>query len=120
MPSGLQARDEVTTTATESGACITADGPRRWLATKPIPHLRIGTVHCWNSYFLFPPKLNKSVRSPRAGLFDGAYGSVTLGIGLGRLSRLRSVIGGSAQLYSMNFKIETWSLYWCEMCPAEV
>ena len=60
-----------------------------------------------NSHFLFPPKLNKSVRSPSAGLFDGAYGSVTLGIGLGRLSRLLSVIGGSAQLYSMNLRIET-------------
>ena len=43
-----------------------------------------------------------------------------LGIGLGRLSRLRPVSGGSPQLYSMNFRIETWSLYWCEMCPAVV
>lgn len=84
-------------------------GPKL-VGDEPIPLLRHGIrkgAGCRNSYFLPPPKLNKSVRSPRAGLFDGAYGLVTLGIGLGRLSRLRSVIGGSAQLYSMNFSIET-------------
>ena len=53
-------------------------------------------------------KLNRSNRSPIAGLFPGTYGVVPP-VGLGRLSRLRSLIAGSDQLCSMNFRIETWS-----------
>jgi hypothetical protein len=37
--------------------------------------------------------------------------------GLGRLSRLRLVIGDTFQFASMNFNTETWSEYVCEMPP---
>ena len=55
-----------------------------------------------------------------AGLFVGTYGLPLLAIGFGSLSRPNFVTGGSFQLASMNFKIETWSAYSCEMCPGAV
>src|SRR5262249_8159836 len=50
-----------------------------------------------------------SIRSPIAGMLRGTEGLALSMIGLGRLSRLRSVIGGRRQLRSMNLSIETWS-----------
>ena len=52
------------------------------------------------------PKSNMSNRSPIAGMLVGMYGELALMIGLGRLSRLRSVSGFSSQLRSMNFTTE--------------
>ena len=46
-----------------------------------------------------------------AGLFVGTYGLSAEATGLGKLSRLRVVTGGTAQFASMNFRIETWSEY---------
>ena len=59
------------------------------------------------SYFLWPPKLNRSIRSAMAGLFSGTYGLLLLVMGLGKLSRLRLETGASPQFASINFKIET-------------
>src|ERR1700756_1418951 len=68
----------------------------------------------------FFPKLNKSIKLLMAGPFRGTYGFSLVATGLGRLSRLRSVTGAKCQLASMNFRIETWSLYACETWPALV
>lgn len=54
-------------------------------------------------------KLNIPNRSLSAGLFCGTYGFAPLTFGLGKLSRLRFVIGPSFQFRSMNFRSETWS-----------
>src|ERR1700682_2151518 len=59
-----------------------------------------------NYLYSWAPKLNRSLRSPIAGLFNGTYGLLLLVMGLGKLSRLRAVRGASPQLASMNFRIE--------------
>src|ERR1700704_5280634 len=69
--------------------------------------IRYGLTHYLSSW---SPKLNRSVRSPIAGLFNGTYGLLWLVTGLGKLSRLRAVSGASPQLDSMNFRIEAWSV----------
>jgi ABC-type taurine transport system ATPase subunit len=53
---------------------------------------------------------NKSLKSPIAGLFTGTYGLPNSCFGLGKLSRLRLLMVGRSQLYSMNFRIDTWSV----------
>jgi hypothetical protein len=62
----------------------------------------------FDSAFLGYLKLKRSNRSPIAGLLIGAY-LLLLYWGLGKLSRLRLVIGSKYQLCSMNFRIDTWS-----------
>jgi hypothetical protein len=56
------------------------------------------------------PKSNMSHKSPIAGPFVGTYGFDSVVRGLGRLSRLRRVIGDRFQFRSMNLRIETWSV----------
>jgi len=48
--------------------------------------------------------------SPIAGRFVGTYGSLVVAVGSGRLTRLRDESVGSFQFFSMNFRIETWSV----------
>src|SRR5215472_3590245 len=48
-------------------------------------------------------KSNRFIRSPIAGALLGTYGLPDEGIGLGRLSRVRTDNGGSCQFRSINF-----------------
>ena len=48
--------------------------------------------------------------SPMAGELSGTYGLLRDVTGLGKLSRLRLVMGCKPQFFSMNFTIEAWSL----------
>src|SRR5438105_15914887 len=97
-----------------------ADHCKRTLTTGVTEEHRVGRCSGWPGFrviryglcdYLFScsPKLNRSLRSPIAGLFNGTYGLLLLVMGLGKLSRLRAVSGASPQLASMNFRIEAWS-----------
>ena len=54
-------------------------------------------------------KSNRSIKSSIAGLLVGTYGLACVDTGFGMLSRLRPLIVGRFQFFSMNFSIETWS-----------
>src|SRR6516164_9312507 len=52
-------------------------------------------------------KSNMSSRSPIAGMLVGTYGLPVCEVGLGKLSRLRTLRGATFQFRSINFRIDT-------------
>ena len=91
----------------------TDEGVRPYTGKGPIsrttPREKWGT-RLAATYFLWGLKLNQSIMSPIAGLFNGTYGLSLAVTGLGKLSRPRLVTGLNPQFASMNFRIETWSV----------
>ena len=75
--------------------------------TSHVQDVRLVFNASWTSPCYLAEKLNRSNKSPMAGVFNGTYGLLLLATGLGKLSRLRVVTGARSQLRSTNFRIET-------------